>query len=136
MITGSLLYNLVECPHRVYQDLFTDPAARDPISDFVQLLWERGTAFEKEVIASLKIPFTNLSELAPDEREHRTDYAMNQGDALIYGGRIRAGDLLGEPDLLRKQGMAGDQQGQAFVLTYCFQTKLGREKGSLLFHSS
>lgn len=111
MITGSLLYNLVECPHRVYQDLFTDPAGRDPISKFVQLLWERGTVFEKEVITSLKILFTNLSELSLEEREHHTESAIKRGDALIYGGRIRAGDLLGEPDLLRKQGngyVAGD----------------------------
>jgi len=111
MITGSLLYNLVECPHRIYQDLFTNPAMRDPVSKFVQLLWERGTAFEAEVIASLGIPFTNLSDISPDERERRTDYAIEQGDTLIYGGRIRAGDLLGEPDLLRKQGsgyVAGD----------------------------
>jgi len=111
MITGSLLYNLVQCPHRIYQDLFADPTMRDPVSKFVQLLWERGTAFEAEVIASLGIPFTNLRNLSLEERERRTDNAMEQGDALIYGGRIGAGDLLGEPDLLRNQGsgyVAGD----------------------------
>jgi len=111
MITGSLLYNLVECSHRIYQDLFADAAMRDPVSKFVQLLWERGTAFEAEVIASLGISFTNLRNLSPEERERRTDYAMEQGDTLIYGGRIGAGDLLGEPDLLRKQAsgyVAGD----------------------------
>ena len=30
--------------------------------------------------------------------------AMEQGSELIYGGRIRAGELLGEPDLLRGYG--------------------------------
>jgi len=111
MITGSLLYNLVACPHRVYRDLFTDPSKRDPDSKFVQLLWERGTAFEAEVIASLGLPFINLSDLSSDERERRTDSAMAEGAPLIYGGRIRVEDLLGEPDLLRKVGagyVAGD----------------------------
>src|SRR5439155_19460041 len=100
MITGSLLYNLVACPHRVYRDLFTDPSKRDPDSKFVQLLWERGTAFEAEVIASLGLPFINLSDISSDERERRTDSSMAECAPLIYGGRIRVKDLLGEPDLL------------------------------------
>lgn len=29
---------------------------------------------------------------------------MERGESLIYGGRIRADDLLGEPDLLRLEG--------------------------------
>lgn len=36
---------------------------------------------------------------------------MNRGEPLIYGGRISAGELLGDPDLLRKDGsgyVAGD----------------------------
>ena len=37
-ITASILYNLVQCPHRVTMDLFGDPAMKDPINLFVQLL--------------------------------------------------------------------------------------------------
>jgi hypothetical protein len=33
-ITGSMLYDLVSCPHRVTMNLFTDPAERDKISSF------------------------------------------------------------------------------------------------------
>ena len=36
---------------------------------------------------------------------------MKKGYSLIYGGRIRFGNLLGEPDLIRKEGseyVAGD----------------------------
>src|SRR5438552_13012571 len=40
-ITASMLYDLVACPHRVSMDLFADPAERDEVSPFVQLLWER-----------------------------------------------------------------------------------------------
>jgi len=59
----------------------------------------------------LAMPFTNLKHLAPDEKEIRTCEAMNRGDGLIYGGRISADDLVGEPDILRcygKKYVAGD----------------------------
>ena len=49
-ITASMLYDLVQCPHRVTMDLFADPALKDKISPFVQLLWERGSLYEEEVI--------------------------------------------------------------------------------------
>jgi len=55
----------VQCPHRVYLDLFGDPERRDPISAFVQLLWERGSAFERETIEKLQIPFENLRAYPP-----------------------------------------------------------------------
>ncbi len=104
-ITASMLYSYVQCPHRVTLDLFGDPAKRDPVSPFVELLWERGNLYEKEIVAGLKVPFVNLREVQPaEERERRTLEAMKSGAGLIYGGRISAGDLLGEPDLLRRRG--------------------------------
>jgi len=111
LITAAMLYDFVECPHRVTMDLFGDPANRDKISAFVQLLWDRGSIYEKEVIAGLKLPFTDLSRYTEDEKERETYAAMKRGDALIYSGRIRADDLLGIPDLLRKENggyIAGD----------------------------
>ena len=102
-ITAAMLYNCVHCPHRVALDLYGNAAERDKISPFVQLLWERGHAFEQEVIAGLKIPFVNLREAPNSDRERLTLEAMAAGEPLIYGGRIAADDLLGEPDLLRRQ---------------------------------
>jgi len=110
-ITASMLYDLVTCPHRVSMDLFADPAKRDPVSPFVQLLWERGALYEEEVVAGLAEPFLDLSPYAGDEKERRTLESMDRGEPLIYGGRISAGELLGDPDLLRKEGdgyVAGD----------------------------
>jgi len=52
-VTASMLYNLVNCPHRVTMDAFTDPMLRDEVSPFVQLLWERGAEFERETMAGL-----------------------------------------------------------------------------------
>jgi len=110
-ITAAMLYDLVQCPHRPAMDLFGDPARRDEINPFVQLLWEKGTAHEQEVIAGLDYPYLDLSSYSGDEKERLTLEAMTRGESLIYGGRIAADDLLGDPDLLRRQGtgfVAGD----------------------------
>jgi predicted RecB family nuclease len=103
-VTASLLYNHLTCPHRVFMDAFADPALRDPVSPFVQMLWERGTIFERETIAGLGVPFTDLSEFRGEEKEIETRAAIGRGDTLIYSGRLAVDELLGEPDLLRKEG--------------------------------
>ena len=110
-ITAAMLYDLVACPHRVTMDQFGDPTERDQTSPFAELLWERGTAFEHETMAGLTQPYLDLSRYAGDEKERQTLDAMRRGEALIYSARIRADDLLGDPDLLRKDGdgyVAGD----------------------------
>ena len=106
-----MLYDLTSCPHRVTMDLFADAGERDAANPFVELLWERGTLFEQEVMDSLAIPYLNLAPYAGDEKERRTLEAMRRGEPLIYSARIQADGLLGDPDLLRKEGdgyIAGD----------------------------
>ena len=110
-ITASMLYDLIRCPHRVTLDLYGDPGKRDPVSGFVKLLWEKGTAFEEEVIDGLEMSYTDLSPLHEEVKEGATIKAMGSGDALIYQGQISSAGLLGRPDLLRKAGdgyVAGD----------------------------
>jgi len=99
-----MLYNYVKCPHRLRLDLFGDYSKQDPISVFVKLLWEKGTDFEKQVIEGLELPFLDLSSYSGMEREKRTKEAIDRGADLIYGGRISTEGLVGEPDLLRKEG--------------------------------
>ncbi len=101
-VTASMLYSFTRCPHRVSLDLLGDPADRDEVSPFVELLWERGHAFEEETIAGIGVPFINLRDAPREEREGLTLRAMRDGEYLIYGGRISCGRLLGEPDLLRR----------------------------------
>ncbi len=106
-----MLYDFVQCPHRVTMDLFVDPKLKDEVSPFVQLLWDKGSIYEREVIGKLAIPFTDLSRYGLEEKEQKTLEAMDRKDPLIYGGRIKAGDLLGDPDLLRLENgryIAGD----------------------------
>jgi hypothetical protein len=103
-ITASVLYSFVSCPHRIWLDAIEDPAKRDPVSPFVELLWERRSKFERETIEGLGIPFLDLSTLPVLQKEQETLAAMQRGEPLIYGGRIRHDDLLGQPDLLRREG--------------------------------
>ena len=110
-ITASTLYSLVECPHRIWLDAVEDPAKRDRVSPFVELLWERGSKFERETIEGLGQPFLDLSALPTVQKERDTLAAMQRGEPLIYGGRIVHDDLIGQPDLLRREGsgyVAGD----------------------------
>jgi predicted RecB family nuclease len=105
-------------------DAFGDPATREEPNAFVKLLWERGTLFERETIAALDQPFTDLSTVSLEDREAATRNAMARGDALIYHGRISVDGLLGEPDLLRRE--ATDPQGRA--LYSAIDIKSGRGK--------
>lgn len=110
-ITASMLYDYVSCPHRVSMDLFADSSNRDQVSPFVQLLWDRGFAHEREVIGALQLPLVDLSGAGDNEREKLTLDAMARGEPLIYGGRISANGLVGIPDLLRHHDggyVAGD----------------------------
>lgn len=102
-VSASALYNLVQCPQRVALDAFGDPNARDPANPFVTLLWEKGSQFERETIEKLDKPFVDLSKVADEQREQETLAAMKRGEPLIYSGKISVGDLVGVPDLLRKE---------------------------------
>jgi predicted RecB family nuclease len=110
-VTAAMLYDLVACPHRVTMDLYADPAERDEPNAFVELLWERGSLYERGVITDHKDSLLDLSRFAGNEKEVRTSEAMQRGEPLIYGGRIQTEGLLGDPDLLRRQDsgyVAGD----------------------------
>ena len=79
-----MLYNFIRCPHRVTMDLFENPALKDPVNPFVQLLWERGNCFEEEVITGLDVPYTDLHRYYGEEKKRRTLDAIARGDELIY----------------------------------------------------
>lgn len=102
-VTASVLFDLVQCPQRVALDAFGDRTERDEIKAFVRLLWERGALFARETIDQLSQPFTDLSNTNDSDQERLTLEAIGRGDPLIYGGCIRVDELLGVPDLLRKE---------------------------------
>lgn len=97
-----MLYDLEQCEHRPWMDRYADPALREGVSPFVQMLWRRGRAHEEEVISAEGVgSVLNLRVEPVEQRERVTFQAMARREPLIYGGRIAADDLLGEPDLLR-----------------------------------
>ena len=51
LITASMLYDYIRCPTRLELDFFEDSSKKDPISPFVQMLWERGHLYEDEVLS-------------------------------------------------------------------------------------
>lgn len=104
LVTATMVYDLVQCPHRVFLDVFGDRSRRDEVSPFVNLLWERGSAVEQEAIAGLQTPYLDLSQGSLAERQRLTLEAMQRGEPLIYQACITAEDMVGSPDLLRHEG--------------------------------
>ena len=99
-----MLYNLTSCEHRLHLDTFGDLSQRAEPNASIQLLWEKGTLFEKEVMTALDLPFLDLSPYRGEDKEYRTREAIEQGVLLIYSSRLSVDDPLGKPDLLRKEG--------------------------------
>jgi predicted RecB family nuclease len=102
-ITASQLYSHLSCPHRVAMDAAGDPALRDEVSPFVQLLWERGVAHERELVSGPGVSCLDLSALSGEAKEAATREAIARREPLIYSGRLSVHELLGEPDLLRQE---------------------------------
>ena len=102
-ITASQLYDHISCPHRVTLDAHGDPARRDPVSPFVRMLWDRGSAFERTSIDALPEGTAFIGD-GDGDRLAATLAAMDAGADIIQGGRIAADDLLGDPDLLIRIG--------------------------------
>ena len=100
-VTASMLYDLLQCPYRVKLDSSSDLGRRDKVNPFVQMLWEKGSQYENEVMSGLEQDYLDLSVFALEEKEQKTAQAMAEGVPLIYSARLQYGELLGDPDLLR-----------------------------------
>lgn len=133
MISATQLYDYVQCPHKVFMDAFGDAAEKDETSPFVELLWEQGLDHEEKVTAALNVT-ADLKAVEPADRERETLAATARHEPLIHGGRLRAGDLVGEPDLLEwtdagyvpgeiksGSGIEDDDNGGKLKKHYAFQ---------------
>ncbi len=102
-ITADKLYNYIQCPHRVWRDIFGPKEERlKGVNLFVQLLWNGGVQFEKEVIKGIG-DFLDLSDGDISIRFKRTIAAMKAKESIIYQGVLIVDELLGIPDLLIRQ---------------------------------
>lgn len=101
-ITASKLYDYMKCPHRVWRDIYGPQEEKiREINPFIQMLWDRGSQYEKEVIAGLG-GFKDISTGSFENRFKNTIEAMKNGEPLIYQGVLIADEIMGIPDLLRK----------------------------------
>jgi len=74
-ITASYLYDYIQCPHRVWRDLYGPQDERIlETNPFVQLLWDRGSSYEKSIIERLG----GFLDLSDGTREQRTKKLLKQ----------------------------------------------------------
>ena len=101
-ITASKLYNYTQCPHKVWRDVHGPQEEKSKeINPFVQMLWDKGISYEQERMF-LVGDYLDISKGTFEERFEKTTQAMKKGVTLIYQGVLQKDNLLGIPDLLRK----------------------------------
>ena len=100
-ITASKLYDYLQCPHRVWRDIYGPQEEKiKEVNPFVQLLWDRGVLYEKDVISKIG-EYLDLSKGNLEKRFQKTIEAMNNKTPLIYQGVLIKDELVGIPDLLK-----------------------------------
>ena len=100
-ITASCLYDYIECPHKVWRDIYGPQEEKiQETNPFVELLWKKGVQHEEKLISTLG-DFLDLSVGNHEERFQKTIQAMKEKKALIYQGVLISGNLKGIPDLLQ-----------------------------------
>ena len=104
-ITPSILYDYMQCPHKVWRDVHGpkgELVAED--NPFLKLLWERGIQHEAKTIAGFAYEYVDCSTGAELDRIERTNAALAERAEYIYQGILAHGDLFGIPDLLHWDG--------------------------------
>ncbi len=101
-ITASLLYDYIQCPHKVWRDIYgpQDEKIKET-NPFVELLWEKGVQHEHKIISRIG-DYLNLKDGSLDYRFQKTIEAMQHNTPLIYQGVLKHENLLGIPDILRE----------------------------------
>ena len=103
-ITASTLYDYIQCPHKVWRDIYGPQKEKlEETNPFVELLWQKGVQHEKNVVAGLG-DLLDLRDGSVEQRFEKTLEAMRDGVSLIYQGVLRHDNLLGIPDLLQREG--------------------------------
>lgn len=101
-ITASILYDYIQCPHKVWRDKHGNQAEKTKESNpFVELLWNKGVQHEERIVRKLG-DYLDLSDGTLEERFKKTIEAMQSDTEIIYQGVIRHENYLGIPDLLKR----------------------------------
>lgn len=99
-ITASKLYDFIQCPHKVWRDVYGPQNEKiiEP-NPFVELLWKKGIQHEEKIVSKIG-KYLDLSEGSIGERAAKTIEALKNKVPLIYQGMLRHENLRGAPDLL------------------------------------
>ena len=101
-LTASKLYNYLQCPHRVWRDVYGPQQEKIlETNPFVQLLWDKGVQHEKNALARMG-EMVDLGSGDQQTRIENTRQALADGTSLLYQPVIVHENLLGIPDFLRK----------------------------------
>lgn len=101
-LTASDLYNYIQCPHRVWRDIYGPQQEKlKETNPFVEMLWEKGVQHEKEALGRMG-QLVDLGHGDQLERIQATKKAMADGAELLYQPIIIYDNLLGIPDFLKK----------------------------------
>lgn len=101
-LTASKLYNYLQCPHRVWRDVYGNQNEKiQETNPFVEMLWDKGVKHEKNVV-TLMGELVDLGSGNQAERIQKTKEALKDGVSLLYQPVIDHENLLGIPDFLRK----------------------------------
>lgn len=100
-ITASKLYDYIQCPHKVWRDIYGPQEEKiKETNPFVELLWNKGVKHEEKIVATLG-EYLDLKDGTLDERFTKTIEALKNKTPLIYQGVLKYENLLGIPDLLK-----------------------------------
>jgi len=131
-VTAQDFYDYAKCPHRVYLNRFGNAQEKLPLSDFLNLLFERALLHEHQVIASLAYQLPSGESL--EERAASTIKLMQIGAERIYQGVLLQPEYSGIPDLLERVDGPGSRFGRHFYKPVDIKSGSGyenEEKGEL-----
>jgi predicted RecB family nuclease len=101
-ILAHHLYDFAECEHRIALDVTLDKSQRARADEAMELLFEHGRAFEREVVAPLGYEAIDVAEGDWEGAFERTVALMREGVAGIDQGVLLGPGRLARPDLLER----------------------------------
>jgi len=99
-VTAQDFYDFHKCPHRVFLNRSGNPKEKLPLSEFLNLLFERALVHEQEVIKDL--PHVTPEGKTLEEQAASTIKLMEAGAERIFQGVLLFSEDSGKPDLLER----------------------------------
>ena len=101
-ILAHHLYDFAECEHRIALDVSLERSRRTPPDEAMELLFEKGRQFERQIVEPLGYPTVELREGDWEAAHAQTIELMRAGVPGIDQGVLIDGGRLARPDLLER----------------------------------